>query len=84
MQAHHVFPQRFVNDFKDIGIEIHNPINGTWVDASHQSWSAAYNQAWANFFSANTNPTCPPSNSVRKSFSPRIWLHIELLKGEML
>ena len=57
MQAHHVFPQRFVNDFKDIGIEIHNPINGTWVDASHQNWSAAYNQAWANFFSANTNPT---------------------------
>lgn len=57
MQAHHVFPVRFVKQFASLGINIHDPTYGAWVDASHQSWSAAYNNAWADFFATYSNPT---------------------------
>ena len=57
LQAHHVLPQVLENKFDAIGIRIHDPIYGSWVDASHQSWSAAYNRAWYAFFQTVQNPT---------------------------
>ena len=57
MEAHHVLPQKFINQFSRAGIDIHNPIYGSWVGSSHQSWSYAYNQAWDAFFKAISNPT---------------------------
>ena len=57
MQAHHIFPQKFINYFLKAGINIHNPLYRSWVDSTHQSWSKAYNAAWAAFFNAVKNPT---------------------------
>ncbi len=50
MEAHHVLPQEFFEKFTDAGINIHDPIYGSWVDATaHRSWSYAYNQRWKVF-----------------------------------
>jgi RHS repeat-associated protein len=57
MQAHHVFPQKFINSFSKLGINIHNPLYGSWVESNHQKWSAAYNKAWETFFNTVKNPT---------------------------
>jgi hypothetical protein len=49
--AHHVFPQKFVENFGELGIDIHDPRYGAWWDsAAHAQNSAAYNQEWAGFF----------------------------------
>ena len=57
MQAHHVLPQKFIEAFSKAGINIHNPLFGSWVDSTHQSWSSEYNQAWEAFFQVVQNPT---------------------------
>lgn len=57
-EAHHVLPQKFESLFKDLGVNIHNPQYGSWVEkASHGSWSKQYNAAWDTFFKMNENPT---------------------------
>ncbi|MEW6179159.1 MAG: RHS repeat-associated core domain-containing protein [Chloroflexota bacterium] len=51
MEAHHVLPQEFAQDFAKAGINIHDPIYGSWVDAmAHRGWSYAYNAKWKEFF----------------------------------
>ena len=57
MQAHHVFPVKFADVFSKAGININNPLYGSWVNSSHQFWSSAYNKAWEEFFNAVQNPT---------------------------
>jgi RHS repeat-associated protein len=57
MEAHHVLPQKFISKFSRAGIDIHNPIYGSWVGSSHQTWSYSYNQAWDAFFKAVSTPT---------------------------
>jgi hypothetical protein len=55
LEAHHVLPQEFVDKFRGLGFEIHDPRFGSWVDApSHRQWSHEYNQRWKEFL--NTNP----------------------------
>ncbi|MDD5760083.1 MAG: RHS repeat-associated core domain-containing protein [Desulfobulbaceae bacterium] len=50
MDAHHVLPQQFAPDFAEVGININDPVFGTWVDATaHRNWSYAYNQLWEEF-----------------------------------
>ena len=50
MEAHHVLPQEFAPDFAKAGINIHDPVFGSWVDASaHRSWSYTYNEQWRKF-----------------------------------
>jgi RHS repeat-associated protein len=46
LQAHHVLPQEFAKDFKNAGLDVNDPIFGSWVDSSHQKWSKAYNDEW--------------------------------------
>jgi len=49
-EAHHVLPQQFAPDFAEAGININDPIFGSWVDAmAHRDWSYAYNQRWKAF-----------------------------------
>jgi len=55
-QAHHVFPQKFVNQFSKAGINIHDPKFGAWWNTSgHLKNASSYIQAWTQFF--KTNPT---------------------------
>ena len=51
------YPLRHPEVFEKLGINIHNPLFGAWVDSTHQNWSKAYNQAWEAFFKAVENPT---------------------------
>lgn len=45
--AHHIFPQRFKDDFLEKGIYINDPKYGIWLDASiHRKGAYAYNEAW--------------------------------------
>jgi len=54
--AHHIFPKFLAKQFKAIGIDVNNPLFGSWVDKQHhQSFSHVYNQIWFDFL--QTNPT---------------------------
>jgi hypothetical protein len=55
MQAHHVFPQKFRDEFNDLGINVDDPHFGAWVDSTHQNWSPEYNERWAEFL--QTDPS---------------------------
>jgi RHS repeat-associated protein len=56
--AHHIFPQKFSEQFEKAGINIHDPRFGAWWEASaHRRAADAYNRAWAEFFTANPSAT---------------------------
>ena len=59
MQAHHVLPQAYIENFYRAGItDISNPIYGSWVETTtHQKWSYAYNQEWRVFFDSFVSNT---------------------------
>jgi hypothetical protein len=53
-QAHHVFPQQFVDDFVSAGINIHEPQFGSWWEtAGHQANKFIYNQEWSQVLRSN-------------------------------
>ena len=53
-EAHHIFPQELAEKFMSLGINIHDPHFGSWVDATaHRSWSYAYNQRWKKLLRKN-------------------------------
>ena len=48
--AHHILPQKFIEDFSPNGIDINDPRFGSWVEnGAHQSWSKKYNDEWSEF-----------------------------------
>jgi len=49
-QAHHVFPQSHIDQFREANININLPQYGTWVGDTRQSWSYSYARAWDSFF----------------------------------
>lgn len=50
VHAHHVFPQRFKNQFFERGVNIHDPRYLTWWEAAtHQPNARQYNLAWEKF-----------------------------------
>ncbi|MEN4013082.1 MAG: hypothetical protein ROW48_13685 [Bellilinea sp.] len=50
LEAHHVLPRKFARDFTEVGINIHDPLFGSWVNPkAHRQWSYAYNQRWIDF-----------------------------------
>ncbi|QQS28145.1 MAG: DUF2380 domain-containing protein [Sphingobacteriales bacterium] len=54
--AHHVFPQKFANQFSKAGINIHDPKFGVWWQtSSHLKNASGYNEVWKQFF--KNNPT---------------------------
>jgi RHS repeat-associated protein len=56
MQAHHTLPYAFEKRFSDIGINIHDPKYGVWLDSKqHNKLSHKYNAEWEKFF--DTNPS---------------------------
>jgi hypothetical protein len=71
MNAHHVFPQAFIQKFTNAGIDIHDPNFGAWwASPSHQQQSAAYNQKWQAWFDdpINANPTAAQIKAKGKDF----------------
>jgi hypothetical protein len=45
------------SSFSKAGLNINDPIFGSWVNSNYQSWSNAYNKAWEVFFNTVKNPT---------------------------
>lgn len=55
--AHHVFPQKFIKEFQEAGINIHDPRFGAWWErTSHLKNTGRYNSKWEALFQ-ETNPT---------------------------
>ncbi len=49
-QAHHIFPQKFANQWSRLNFNNCDPKYGTWVETPyHQSISTKYNNAWTDF-----------------------------------
>jgi len=49
--AHHVFPQKLVNDFKALKINVNDPRYGAWWDHDdHLDQASGYNDLWETFF----------------------------------
>lgn len=58
MQAHHTLPYAFREEFSEIGINIHDPRYGVWLDSTHHNkLSHKYNEAWKTFFDNNPSYT---------------------------
>jgi len=56
MDAHHVFPNKFIDEFKEIGININDPHLGAWWDAAdHRRKAYEYNKVWEEFFKGQGN-----------------------------
>ena len=50
-KSHHVFPQRFAREFRQLGIDVNDPRYGAWWEASsHLRNAAHYNTRWEQFF----------------------------------
>ncbi len=48
--AHHVFPQQFAKEFRQVGINVHDPKYGAWWEqSSHLKNAAQYNRLWEKF-----------------------------------
>jgi len=57
-QAHHVFPQKFANQFSKAGINIHDPKFGAWWQTSgHLKNASGYNAAWEEFLIPSRSQT---------------------------
>jgi 23S rRNA G2445 N2-methylase RlmL len=51
--AHHLFPQKFRPEFKEIDIVIDNPEYGIWMKQSlHRKYAKAYNKLWKRVLDA--------------------------------
>ena len=58
VHAHHVFPQKFRDDFALKGINIDDPRYLTWWEkTSHLKASRGYNEEWKLFFRKNSEAT---------------------------
>lgn len=57
LEAHHILPREFVENFQSKGIDtINDPRLLVWVDPTeHHKWSSKYSQAWKDFFELNPN-----------------------------
>ncbi|MGN0496234.1 MAG: polymorphic toxin-type HINT domain-containing protein [Lachnospiraceae bacterium] len=54
--AHHIFPQKFKDIFKIIGIDINDSDFGIWIEKhKHRSGAKAYNKKWEDFFAKFDN-----------------------------
>jgi len=79
MQAHHVLPQarKFDGFFNNAGLNVHDPIFGSWVGQSHQSWSHLYNSRWSSFMASNPGATAGEildfASQLAREFGFRIW-----------
>lgn len=51
MDAHHIFPQAFKEQFQALEIDINDTKFLTWIESNyHRHFSYAYNMAWQKFF----------------------------------
>lgn len=72
--AHHIYPQKFRDEFRQVGIDIDAPENITFLNPNiHRSGSRAYNNLWQDFFAKNDPVTRELVESAGKIFMERIY-----------
>ena len=70
-------PQKFRRNFNAAGINIHDPICGSWVDkTAHRGWSRAYNQNWDEFFEKNASPSSQQVLSFARQLATRYGFNV--------
>ena len=58
MEAHHMLPVKFKEEFEHIGINIHDPIYGQWIEKTYHRQNAyEFNNLWFKFWKTNPNAT---------------------------
>lgn len=63
MEAHHTLPVKFESRFNEIGINIHDPKYGVWVETSeHKRKAYEYNKKWETFWGKYEKAGIQPSN----------------------
>ncbi len=81
MAAHHVFPQAFIAEFNDIGINIDSRENLSWVESHyHLRFSYNYNLEWKAFFSGN--PTNEGAHDLARQLAVRYGFSIWFDSGK--
>lgn len=56
--AHHLYPQKFRSEFKKIGIDVDDAINGIAMDSTvHRAGAQVYNKLWAQVINEVTEET---------------------------
>jgi len=65
-EAHHIFPQHFRADFAKMGINVDNPLFGSFVQKQiHRSFNHSYNAIWEAFWTPFRNTgTLPTQQQV--------------------
>jgi hypothetical protein len=72
-EAHHVLPQKFKDSFAGVGINIHEPKFGSWVEAdAHRKWSHSYNQQWEGFFDSFGRQDAAPTREQIFEFAEHL------------
>lgn len=57
LEAHHVLPRALKDKFGEVGINIHDPLFGSWVNPKgHRNWSYTYNKEWRRFLVTAPTP----------------------------
>jgi hypothetical protein len=55
-EAHHVFPQKFAQQFEQRRINVNDPVFGAWWEKTvHRQSSGKYNREWEQFLRGNPN-----------------------------
>jgi hypothetical protein len=58
VHSHHVFPKKYTSKFAEIGINVNDPLFGTWWGEGHLNNASKYNEIWYDFiYKRNVNPT---------------------------
>ncbi|MDQ3235390.1 MAG: hypothetical protein M3Q07_26565 [Pseudobdellovibrionaceae bacterium] len=75
--CHHVFPQKFRDQFTKLKVKIDDPKLLTWWQSTpHKQAAKAYNQAWARWFLDNPNATTEQTLAFGKKLAQEAGLTI--------
>ena len=68
------FTGKFIDDFNKIGIDIHDPRFGIFLDAQmHKKGAHIYNEKWKEFWDRNSSPTQSEVFDYAKSLMKEIY-----------
>jgi hypothetical protein len=68
--AHHMFPHKFAENFKNLGINIWDVNNATWWEnTSHLRAAREYNLKWQDWFRDNPNATAADASAFAKDLA---------------
>jgi hypothetical protein len=68
--AHHNLPIKHEREFRQAGINIHDPAFGSWREKqSHLRSGKAFNDRWSGFFEDNRNPSRTQIEEAARQFA---------------